>query len=302
MWIFRLLLILLLFNSACFLQTNNNFPNQEDISLSGNIAGVIGGAYNGSNSNGTQALVLPERKSPFEILTHLLPLARADMPPPFCPPFNSVFYSACITGADNIESNQTLVYNGCGFGGSDATWNGSILFFCTGTFSTPVIQRQIANGTTRTNHFGTAVQINTLNVPTFDHTAILGIGTTFSPPTLTINGIKLTGTRNGGTLFNQTIVSTTLTLVGRNLTGQVISFDNQNQVTANSIVNINFAPGCCTPTSGTINTTFSTVSGYLPGTGFSNGTTESLSFNGCGSATYSGPQPYSGTVAIANCF
>lgn len=67
---------------------------------------------------------------------------------------------------------------------------------------------------------------------------------------------------------------------------------------------VTYSASCCTPTSGTIVTSFSTTS--RSGSGLlataMNGKSESLTFNGCGSATYTDYAGTSSTVTMGSCF
>ena len=83
------------------------------------------------------------------------------------------------------------------------------------------------------------------------------------------------------------------------LSGSVNVYHNLVHVIGTTtLTDLQFSSGCCTPTGGTITTTFQTgalLSKF-------NGATETLTITGCGAANYTGPEGYSGSVALDHCF
>jgi hypothetical protein len=123
---------------------------------------------------------------------------------------------------------------------------------------------------------------------------------------LAINGIALkASTASGVTLYRHVLTTsaadggTALTLSGGNVSGTVITYHQLAKVKATSVINVGMSAGCCTPTSGTVTTTFNTsASGALAKY---SGATETLTFTGCGTATYTGPEGYTGNVSLTHC-
>jgi hypothetical protein len=198
-----------------------------------------------------------------------------------------------------------VTYSDCSFPNSTAVWNGGVTF--TGT-STDVT-RAIADGTTRTATSGTVVTVNTTGsdlTPFQTGATAPSGGTTWTPSSLAINGVDLIAASSGGTeLFDHIITTnsadggTTLSISSGNVTGTVIVYHQLARVKATSVVNVTFSSGCCLPTSGTITTTFDTSDSRALAK-FS-GATETLTITGCGTANYTGPEGYSGAVALNHC-
>jgi hypothetical protein len=145
------------------------------------------------------------------------------------------------------------------------------------------------------------ITINTTGLSTFNGASVAGGGTTYSSSSLTINGIELVGTYSGTETFDHTIESSTLTLSSGVVNGSVTVYHNLAKVIGTATVSgLTFTSGCCTPTAGSISTRFQAYGVYSSKSGF-NGVTETLSFTGCGQATYTGPEGYSGSVTVSNC-
>jgi hypothetical protein len=261
--------------------SSSDTSGTEDSSASGSVASVVGGAYNGSSSSGTQTM---NQKSRIEILLSSLDPVHQANASTACPTFSA---AACGT---------TQTYSSCSFGSSSATWSGGVTYACSGS----TVTRTITNGTTRTNAYGSTITMKSSGITAFNGTTASG-GTTFTPSSLTINGVELTGKSSGGTeTFDHVITSTALTLSGTTLTGTVTVYHDLAKVIGTSQVNVGFSSGCCTPTSGTITTAFQAYGVFAARSGFS-GASETLTFTGCGAATYTGPEGYSGSVTLANC-
>jgi hypothetical protein len=277
---------MVLWASGCGSSTSAS--GTEDTSTSGSVASVVGGGVNGSTSGGTQAM-LEKQNYLDHVLNKLTPFSVADASSS-CPTFSS---SAC---------GSALTYSDCSFSNSSATWNGSAAFACTGSLSTGTVQREVT--ATRTNAFGTGVAITSTGSLATYAGSVSGSGTTVttsggSITSVAIGGVKLVGTKSSGTeAFDHTITGT-VTNSGGSYSGQVTTYHNLMHVTATSTFNaVTFSSGCCTPTGGSISTTFS--GGGALRAGFV-GITETLTFTGCGTANYQGPEGYSGAVTLANC-
>lgn len=268
----------------------------EDASTSGSVASAIGGAFSGSSASGTMARA--GFSSTLDRMIADISMVDVAYASTACP----VFTNAAI--------GSTLTYNNCSFGNSSALWNGSVSF--TGTAGSSVT-RVVANGTTRTSARGTVMTIDTTgaNLTPFNGDAAPSGGSTVTISSgsitgIAINGVALKGSSASGlTLFRHVVTTsnsdggTALTLSGGNLTGTVITYHQIAKVKATSVVNVGMSTGCCTPTSGTVTTTFNTsASGALAKY---NGATETLTFTGCGTATYTGPEGYTGNVSLTHC-
>lgn len=131
-------------------------------------------------------------------------------------------------------------------------------------------------------------------------------GSTWTPTSLAINGVNLAAATSDGTaIFNHVITTNSndggfdLTLSGNTATGRVIVYHQLAHVKATSTINVTFSSGCCLPTSGLITTQFDTSDARALAK--YNGATENLSFTGCGTATYTGPEGKTGNVTLSHC-
>jgi hypothetical protein len=277
--------------------SSSDSSSTQDTSTSGSVASAVGGAYNGSSSSGTQTMLEQKRKNTAieTLLASLNPISSA-MASTACPTFSSGVLASCISGG-----SATLTYSACSFGSSSAVWNGGVAFTCSGTTGNATVERAIHNGTTRTNSYNMVVTIDTSGLSTFNGASVSGGGTTFTPSSINIGGVQLVGTYDSIPIFNHTITtSSPLTLSNGTVTGQVTVYHNLAKVIGTSTVSVGLSAGCCVPTSGTIKTVFQAYGAFGARSGF-NGATETLTFTGCGTATYPGPECYSGSVTLANC-
>jgi hypothetical protein len=256
----------------------------------------------GSTAGGTMSMN-HRKQSYFDVdqfIASLNPIANAHASIA-CGTLTSSELTSCIS-----THSASISYNDCSFGSSTATWNGSVNFACP---NATTITRSVTNGTTRSNSYGSVVTINTSNLTVYNsNSALSGGGTTLdsSAGTITINGVQMIGVNSGKTIYNHVITSSALTRavtgLGTVVNGTVTTYHNLARVTGTATVtNLTFVSGCCTPTSGTISTVFETTNGYAALLSGFNGATETLNFTGCGTATYTGPEGLSGTVALANC-
>ena len=175
------------------------------------------------------------------------------------------------------------------------------------------VTRTFGSGTTRTSANGLTVAIDTTGSVTAANGTAYSGGSTVSFASGVRTQIAISGLNLTSLLFRHSLTTSAgvggsaLTLTGGNTinSGAVVTFHNLAKMKAvSSFSNVMLTPGCCTPTSGTISTTFSTISGVTPtalGVAL-NGTTETLSFTGCGTATYSGLDGTSGPVTLGHCF
>jgi hypothetical protein len=283
-------------------KSSDSAAASEDTSSSGSVASAIGGANSGSTAGGTMSMN-EKKQSYFDVdqfIASLNPIANAHASTA-CGTLTSTALTNCLG-----SHSASITYNDCSFGSSTATWNGSVNFACPNATS---ITREVTNGTTRSNSYGSVVTINTSNLAVYNsNTALTGGGTTIdtNAGTMTINGVQMIGVNSGKTIYNHVITSSALTRavtgVGTVVNGTVTTYHNLARVTGTATVtNLTFVSGCCTPTSGTISTVFQTTNGYAALLSGFNGATETLTFTACGTATYTGPEGLSGTVALANC-
>jgi len=287
---------------------------QEDVSTSGNVGGTLGGSYASSGGGTSSSFYEPGTgKSKFQLadlFEILLPKALASG---VCP--------IIATGGSNcaVASNTaTLTYSACSFSGSPAVWSGSqaVAFtgatpVCGSAFPTTMTQvtRTFANGTTRTSGPGTLVTMDTNGLVTAadGNNYSGGIEITFLGGTRTgilIPGIDLVAVGKFSHTITTAAGGSPLVLTGGNTiaSGTVITWHNLAKVkgasTFNSVV---FSPLCCHPVSGSITTVFSTINGVTPLIPRFSGATETLTYTGCGTATYQGPEGYSGNVNLGHC-
>ena len=282
----------LVFSNGCGSSDNSG---TEDTSTSGSVASVVAGAENGSNtSTGTQAL--NDRR--LERLFAELELEKSAEASNTCSYYTTAERLACSEGT----AQSPITYSDCSFSGSSAVWNGGVSLTC----ASGSITRIVNDGTTRMNSFGRTLTIHTSAATGYSGSGFTlsgSGGTTWTASNLTINGVELVTDA-----YDHTLQSSTLTRsvsgAGSSQTvtysGTVTLYHNKVKITATSqLTGLTLTPGsCCMPTGGTITTTFSGTS--LLGSKY-DGATETLQFTGCGTATYSGPEGYSGTVSVTNC-
>ena len=311
------LINMILLATACG-KSNSSASSTEDSSTSGTVASVVGGAANGS-SGGTLAYLPLDHKAQSKmvaLLDVLFPLHNANASAS-CPTIPSGGGSCSVS-----SSTATLTYSSCSFGSSAAVWNGSQIVDFSG--STPVcgsafpsgmssVTRTFGTGTNRTSASGVEVNVDSSGA----YTAI--DGNTYSGGTVASfsSGLKTGLTINGlniwSPLFHHSLTTNSgvggspLVFSGGNTitSGTIITFHNLARIKASSTFSsVGFSSGCCTPTSGTITTSFSTINGVTPTTLGSklSGTIETLTFTGCGTATYTGNDGTPGSVTLGHCF
>jgi hypothetical protein len=292
----------------------NNSSSTADSSVSGTVASSIGGAF---NSNGGSLTYNDRIGTRIETLfaNLFLPLAYATNA---CPTLGGS--AAGCSSSGNSPTTVTLNYNNCEFGNSKAVWNGSQILSangiaCTGFPALVTVTRTFVVPTTRKSPAGDFVSIDTSNDATAaDGTKYSGGSSITTGPSgsitqIVINGINYIQTKaDNSSGFNHTVTTaasggSTITLSEQNITtGGIVTFHNKAKVKAVSTFNnVTFSAGCCHPTSGSISTTFSTINGVTPAQSGFVGTTETLTFTGCGTATYSGPESYHGSVSLNHC-
>jgi len=317
---FLFLGLLFVFASGC-----GSSAGQEDSSTSGNVGGTLGGSVASSSGGSSSAFFEPSPHNEFE-LAHLFEflIPKAFAAGTVCP---VIATGVNGTNCSVAVSTATLTYSTCSFLGSPAFWTGSQIVAFTGatpicgsTFPTAMTQiiRTFGAGTTRTSAGNTVVTIDTGGAVTAadTHTYPGGVTITFNGSGLrtglSIAGIDLVAAHGGLPLFSHTLTtspvggsSTPLVFTNGNTisSGTVVTFHNLAKVEgASTFNNVQFSPTCCHPVSGSITTVFSAINGVTPLLPRFVGATETLNYTGCGTATYSGPEGYSGNVTLGHCF
>lgn len=299
-----------LFNAGCGSASSGS---TEDSSTSGTVAAMVGGAYNTSGSGGTVTLNTPSAWE--RLLNATSPFSEAVASGTACPTIGG-----SATGCTDSSGTLTMTYNGCSFGSASATWSGTQLINFSGggescsafpSSYTGNVTRTFGASTTRTAASGSSVLIDTSG--TTVHAADSGTyagGTVVALSSgvrnsLTVSGINYLGKNSSGkTTFSHSLKSSTLSISnGAIATGTITVIHNLAKVQATStLTNLTFTAGCCTPTGGSVSTTFSAITGVTPAMPGFVGVTETLQFTGCGTAIYTGPEAnLGGNVTLAHC-
>jgi len=303
-----------------------------DESASGAAAGAVGGALSGSSSSGTQAFYKMNYENPTHNFWALV--GRAMKPQSayassFCPTFLSTG-SGCSTSG----SNMWLTYSDCIFAGA-ATWNGvQEISKSSGTAACGQFPNPGANGTlyrqfvqssgssspgsvdlTADNWSG-VIDDSSANLSNFDNQTISAIHNGGYGAAVSFNS---SGARSSITLghhvyvtgvFDHSVsgslsISETSGASSRQVSGTVTVYHNRLRVIGTSTFsNIVHEDICCLPVSGTITTAFSAGANVNPTAvgSLMIGKSESLTFNGCGSATYTATDGSVSNVTLHRCF
>jgi len=294
--------------------TTGNPVVSEDKSSSGAVAEAVGGALSSTSSSGTVSF------------------AKAQSASVSCPTYKTG------AGAQCSASGQTLWldYADCEFSGSSAVFNGTQAVIMSGSqtascgsFPDPgasqTLTRQYVHGLNSTTPWALEVtsRYATLGIID-DRTANLS---NFNGDTLativnggygTQVGFDSAGRRSSLTLAHRIYISGVYdhTLYGnltvaeasgatsRTVSGTVTTYHNSLEVIGDSVFNnVVHSDMCCLPISGSITTTFRAGSVGPTALGqLAVGKSETLTFTGCGTATY---QSYDGTtqsVALSRCY
>jgi len=236
-------------------------------------------------------------------------------------------------GCAVIGGSMYLTYSGCSFGNSAATWTGvqmiaaNVGLVC-GTFPsaglTGFSRQAVANsGSTtpgmivRTTVLGTTETIDdaTANLGNFDGDTIgANIGSGYGA-NIAFSG----GKRSGMTVAhhitsasfdhsvsgNLTISEASATAATRTITGTMTVYHNLLRVVGTSTFNsVVHSMNCCQPTGGSVTTTFAAGTNVTPrplGLAMV-GKTETLTFTGCGTATFTDTAGTTSTVSVNHCF
>jgi len=300
-----------------------------DTSSSGLVAGAVGGALSDSSSSGTQAFykkfsAKPTLTAEAQRLFALMPEANASS---LCPTFHTTGTGCAASG-----STMDLSYSDCTFTGN-ASWNGEqALTMSSGTAACGSFPNPGANGTLLRQFVtsgGAAGSINLtaggLSATIDDATADLGNfdGQTISTLGNSGYGTKVTFNSSGARsqlqidhhltvsgIFDHSIdgtvtVSESAGASSRTLNGTVKLYHNLLRVVGTStLTNVVHEDICCLPMSGTISTTYAAGQNVSPHNGGAQlvGKTETLTFTGCGTATFTNTNGVSADVTLSRCY
>jgi len=318
------LLLLLSLSLITGCSSSSTTTPTEDTSASGLIAGTVGGALAFTNSSATVASTFPN--SGFDIRTaflsyfNLIPEARASSS---CPTLSSANGSGCSTVSASLVD---LTYSGCTFS-TAAPWTGTLQVGDTagitcGTYpSSGIVTRQFVTGLNGSPSTGTRVSTIGTQVTIDDATANLSNYAGDSIP-VTLNGgydntVTWTGAARSAVTITQLVYSTglfnysingSLTVnetsgaTSRTVGGVITVYHNTAEVKGTSTFNtVTYQNSCCFPTSGSISTSFASTT-TSNATGISlNGKIETLSFTGCGTATFTSMTGATSTVTLDHC-
>ena len=294
----------------------------EDTSASGAAASSIGGSLSSSSSTGTVATF--DRKGSVWNLAQ--PTAFAAN---VCPSLKSANGAGCTNGTNAVD----IAYATCSFGTSLATWSGTQEITLNpagavscGTFPIPgnsTIQRQfvstpgVAGSASRTTPAGTVVVIDnsSTNLSNFDNQTIAanvgsGYGTavSFASNVRTGVNVKQRVYVQGGVGFDHTVVgsiSISESAGVRTASGTATVYHNKLKIVGTStFTGVTYNDMSCVPTAGSIKTTFAAganVAPTVPGQALV-AKSETLSFNGDGTATLTDPTGATSVVKLSHCF
>jgi hypothetical protein len=318
--------MVVLFATACS-KTSNSSSSTDDSSASGAAVAMVGGALSTSASGGTVAFY--GRPDPLKDFYKkgsqwILPDALAAV----CPRPNSPGSSCSASGGD-----LWLTDSNCSHNNSSAIWNGITLLSLSSGSATCGSFPSINSGTllrqyvtasgqktpgvmTRINARGVTVNIDdaTSNLGNFNGDTITTLGNGGYGTLVTFSGgarsridiAKREYVTNG---FDHSVVGhLTVTETGgassRTLNGTVTVYHNKMKVIGNAVfTNVTHSNTCCTPVSGTIQTTFSagSVTPTLLGAAIV-GKSETLTITGCGTGNLTSADGTSTVVTMNNCF
>lgn len=296
----------------------------EDTSASGAAASSVGGSIASSSSSGTVATY--DRNG--SIWNLVQPSAFAAN---ICATVKTANGAGCTTTGNAAD----IVYGACSFGTSAATWSGTqeitlvspVVAVACGTFPTPgnsTLQRQFISATltagsgSRTTAAGTAVILDnaSTNLSNFDNQIIsanissggYGTAVTFSANVRTAVSVKQRVYVQGGLGFDHSVVGSVNIAESagvRTVTGSTTVYHNKLKVVGTSVfTGVTYNDSSCVPVGGSIKTTFAAganVSATTAGLAFI-GRSETLAFNGDGTATYTDPTSASSIVKLSHCF
>jgi hypothetical protein len=301
-----------------------------DSSTSGIVAGSIGGALSNSSSGGSQAYMKFNMPSTFTASLSnslsLLPKASAST---FCPTFRT-----SGTGCAASGSSMWLTYDDCTFTGN-AEWNGvqelsmSVGTPACGSFPKPaagdILYRQFVQTsgasvpgqvTLTANKLAGTVDDASANLDNFDTQTIATINHGGYGAAVTFNGsdarsqlqighhIVVSGVYDHS-VTGTVAVTETPGATSRTITGSVTTYHNLMRIVGTSVLNnLVHEDICCLPISGSITTSYEKGQNVNPTAGGALlvGLSETLTFTGCGTATFVNTSGVSSNVTLNRCF
>lgn len=321
--------------SACAKKTNDTNETSSasaDESASGAAASAVGGALSGTSASGSLAIYKMQQQDPVHGFWMMVAKAiepKQAMASTLCPTFATTGSGCSASG-----SSMWLSYNDCTFQGY-ATWTGvqkitksSGTATC-GSFPTPP-----ASGTLY-RQFVTASGSNTPGTVSLLADNWSGVIDNSSSNLSNFDGQTITAIQNGGYgaevsfnasgaragvnfahrvyvtgVFDHTVKGSLSITEGngassRAINGSVTVYHNRVRVVGTSnFSNVVHEDICCLPVSGTITTTFAAGANVSP-TNLGSllvGKSESLTFTGCGTATYTSASGAVSNVTLNRCF
>ena len=292
--------------SAC--SNNGSNTGVEDTSTSGTAAAIVGGANSSTDKAGALSLLTPIHRPP--TLAEMFSPIREALASSNCPTILSAAGSGCTQSS---SSEVALSFANCSRG--SATLNGNLTVtgaggsVTCGSFPTGLTSVSFGYGDiVRTSVAGTRVTIDSSGAvasPSWA-TGQGGVGVAFGgggAKTISVQGVNI----EGGNFFHTIKGGSGITLTSNVASGSVVVYHNLLKVMAtSSFSGVTFSPTtCCTPISGTITTSFSAITGVATtaaGQALISAGQETLTFNGCGTATYAGADQTAGTVIVDRCY
>lgn len=328
------LLVITLVVSACGKKADDSTTSSasSDESASGAVASAVGGALSGTSSGGSLAIYKMQEQDPVRGFWGVI--ARAVQPTPafassLCPTFATTGVGCSASG-----SSMWLSYSSCTFQGY-ASWNGvQKITKSSGTATCGSFPNPGANGTLyrqfvsasgsntpstvslTADSWSGVIDNSSANLSNFDGQTIATIQNGGYGAAVTFNS---SGARTGVTLGHRTYVSGVYdhSVTGnlsitegngassRTVSGTVTVYHNLVRVIGTSTLsNLVHEDVCCLPVSGTITTSFSAGTNVSP-TALGSllvGKSETLTFTGCGTATYTSAAGKVSSVTLHRCF
>lgn len=302
--------------------TTTGNPLTPDASVSGAVAGAVGGSMSSGQSNGTITTADEKISNALEIIYG-----------GSCPTFATGAGATCSASGSSLW----LTYSGCSFPGSATTYTGAQGFFMSagsaacGSFPNPgpngTLYRQYvtASGSTTPSSLVRhgadgglmAIDNHTSNLSNFDGQALAtlihgGYGASVHfDATGARDAVTLGHRINTAGVFDQTIYGNfSVAESGSNTTSRTVSgtltvYHNALQVIGTSVFSgLIHRNTCCLPVSGTITTTFSAGQNVSPTTlgAAYVGKTETLTLTGCGTGTLQSVDGSTAEVSLSRCF
>jgi hypothetical protein len=326
------LFVMTMILGACGKQAEDGLSSSSvDDSASGAAASAVGGALSGTSASGSLAIYKMREQDPVHGFWMMVAKAvePAAMASSLCPTFATTGAGCSASG-----SSLWLTYSGCTFQGY-SQWTGvqkitkSSGSATCGSFPTPpangTLYRQFvtASGSNTpgsvslvADNWSGVIDNSSANLSNFDGQTINAIQNGGYGAAVSFNS---SGARSGVTLahrvyvtgvFDHTVTGNLSITEGnaassRTISGQVTVYHNRMRVVGTSTFsNVVHENVCCLPVSGTITTAFAAGVNVSP-TALGSllvGKTESLTFTGCGTASYTSASGAVSNVKLHRCF